>query len=385
MIKSGENTVCYGCGVCVLACPQNIIEIKLSLNGFYIPFIENVDKCTECKICEGVCSYLDNSVINQSDKIKALGFSGVNKNRDTLKQSTSGGVGIEIAKLFINKGHKACGVRYDSEEKIAKHFVSDNILDYKLSIGSKYIQSFTVEGFSYLKNKNNKYAVFGAPCQIDSLRRFAKFKKREDNFLFVDFFCHGVPSYHLWDKYLAYLSTKINVNDNASFVWRDKKYGWHNFTFKVENKKLKYYSTLKRNNLFLNMFLGNYCLNECCYTCKFRLNNSSADIRIGDMWGRKYSSNDDGVSSILALTEKGIEVVDELKQSCLIKKEKLSDIWEGQMKHSYPIPTNRGLIIDLLKEDKSLTAIYIRYGYKMWVKNMIPTNLKSFIKKIIKN
>lgn len=55
------------------------------------------------------------------------------------------------------------------------------------SIGSKYIQSYTVDGFKAIDRKQ-KYLVTGTPCQIDSFRRYIRKFKKEENFILMDFF-----------------------------------------------------------------------------------------------------------------------------------------------------------------------------------------------------
>ncbi|MBQ1272693.1 MAG: Coenzyme F420 hydrogenase/dehydrogenase, beta subunit C-terminal domain, partial [Clostridia bacterium] len=41
------------------------------------------------------------------------------------------------------------------------------------------------------------------PCQIASLDRYLKIIKKRDKFLLIDFICHGVPSYLLWERYIS--------------------------------------------------------------------------------------------------------------------------------------------------------------------------------------
>ena len=57
---------------------------------------------------------------------------------------------------------------------------------------------------------------------------------------------------------------------------------------------------------------------------------SSADIRIGDLWGNTYKDNKDGVSCAVAFTAKGYET---LKASnCELVKHAFDVVAEGQMK-----------------------------------------------------
>ena len=93
------------------------------------------------------------------------------------------------------------------------------------SIGSKYIQSYTEEAFKRIKRKEQKYLITGTPCQIDSFRRYIQRFHCEDNFVLLDFFCHGVPSMLLWKKYTEWAEKKVGKITYAS--WRNKWTGWH--------------------------------------------------------------------------------------------------------------------------------------------------------------
>ena len=55
------------------------------------------------------------------------------------------------------------------ERNVAEHYVASSLEELLQSKGSKYIQSYTVDGFRSI-NKNDKYLVVGTPCQIDSFR-----------------------------------------------------------------------------------------------------------------------------------------------------------------------------------------------------------------------
>ena len=49
--------------------------------------------------------------------------------------------------------------------------------------------------------------------------------KCSENFVLLDFFCHGVPSKFVWDKYIKEQQDKLG---NIDFVsWRNKQNGWH--------------------------------------------------------------------------------------------------------------------------------------------------------------
>ena len=40
---------CYGCGVCVAACPRDAIQMRLNADGFYSPILDS-SKCVHCGV-----------------------------------------------------------------------------------------------------------------------------------------------------------------------------------------------------------------------------------------------------------------------------------------------------------------------------------------------
>ena len=380
MVNNGINISCYGCGVCATACPRNALSLKKSTEGFWVPIVDE-NLCIECGICEKVCSFLYEEVLSPSDSLQKFEYRSVwNKDAKIRNVSTSGGAGYAIASSLSLLGYRLVGVKYDPERNIACHFVADDIRDFYASVNSKYLPSYTIDGFSDLMN-GDKHAVFGTPCQIDSLRRWARLKKKESNFVFIDLFCHGVPSYLHWNAYLKY-----HLADDEHLIkpiFRDKKNGWHRFTISLETDKKIKSRKLQSNDLFQNLFFGNYTLNLPCYTCKFRKYMSAADIRMGDLWGSKYLKNEDGVTGILILTPTGKKILDSITPNCGVVEETQKTVFEGQLSRNISIPIQRRKILEGLKNNKSLFLLYLRYASKMWLKNLIPYEVKNGIKNFI--
>ena len=335
---------CYGCGVCAFACPKQIIDIHLNGDGFYEPYIENPAKCVNCSICTSVCSFNDDRrAIDNQISYTAAGWS---YDPEIRLKCSSGGVGYEIAKYLIGKGYSFIGVKYNVAEERAEHYLSETVEQISQSIGSKYIQSYTLSGFRNIDRKK-KYVIVGTPCQIDSIRRYIKLFKCSDNFVLIDFFCHGVPSMILWKKYLKHI--KADINDIEEVTWRNKYTGWHDswaMCVKGKDKTLK--SWLSRGDLFYKLFLGDACLGKQCYqNCKFKYERSSADIRIGDAWGTFYKDDQLGVSAVISYSEKGTDI---LKSSNIVLNEKPFDlIAEYQMKKNAIPIRNRALFTKALK------------------------------------
>ena len=83
--------------------------------------------------------------------------------------------------------------------------------------------------------------------------------------------------------------------------------------------------------MFYRLFLSDTCLGKACYDkCKFKYDRSSADIRIGDLWGKTYKDNEDGVSAAVAFTEKGNEILRQCQ--CELVEHPFEVVAEGQMK-----------------------------------------------------
>lgn len=338
---------CYGCGICAIACSKKIIDIHLNSDGFYEPYIINPSKCTDCGLCFDVCSYSHKEVAIHG--YPKASYGAWSKDKNVRLVSASGGVGFEIGKYLIGQGYKVAAVRYDVAKQRAEHYIANSVTDFIDSMGSKYIQSYTLEGFKKI-NRKDKILVTGTPCQIDSFRRYIRRFRCEENFILMDFFCHGVPSINIWNKYIKENGRKLGHLEHV--VWRNKLNGWHDsWAMVLEGKSGSRNSRWTKGDTFYNMFLGNNCLGKACYKhCKFKYNHSSADIRIGDMWGDTYKDDDKGVTACVAFTQKGVEVLNQ--SNCELVEYSFEQVAEGQIKKPIPYPgIGWNLIITLSKID----------------------------------
>lgn len=344
------NNYCFGCGVCVVACPKQAVSLKLNEEGFYLPVVDE-SRCVHCGLCLKTCAFNDKYVLQQTSYRRY--YSAWSLSDEIRKTTTSGGVVFDIARYMLDKGYKVCAVRYDIVKHRAEHYISSNVGELEESKGSKYIQSYTASAFQHL-NKTDSFVVVGTPCQIDSLRRLIKFWGVEDHFVLIDFFCHGTPSMNLWKSYLNY--TKIH--DIESVRFRSKTDGWQESTYiTIIGKSQLWQSKLTEGDLFYRFFLGDRCLNKACYNnCKYKTINSTADIRVGDMWGQKYKNNQEGVSAVITFTKKGDDIIKSLS-SCCVTEETLNDVLGNQMRSNAKKPLSYSYVKKALKTKKPLNKI----------------------------
>lgn len=127
---------------------------------------------------------------------------------------------------------------------------------------------------------------------------------------------------------------------------------WHDsYNLLIKGKKGLINSRWAKGDNFYNMFLGNNCLGKACYKqCKFKYNHSSADIRIGDMWGDTYKDNEKGVTACVAFTLRGADVLQQC--NCELVAYPFEQVAEGQIKEPIHYPGfGWNLVIALSKAD----------------------------------
>lgn len=376
---------CTGCGICASVCGKNAITIHLDKYGYYKPVI-NEDKCVECNLCKKSCYKYDENLI-QSDKHKEC-YAAVNKNAKQLMASSSGGISRVLMEECIAKGYKIMGCAYDTNKNIAVSIVASRIDELDKFYGSKYFQSLTTEGFdTVLKDKTDqKYAIFGTPCQIYGFSQTNKYKCNPDKYLLVDIFCHGCPSMMLWKSYLAYTKDITSCETYDKVTFRSKTHAWHEFCFDFFFNS-KQYSSKKSKDPFYDIFFGMDMMNDACYNCNSRSTMAYGDIRLGDYWGEKYDTDTKGVSAVVLKTFKGVDFFNAIKGKLNIEKATLDNILIGQSygkPHTYN-ENRRAFLLQNISEHSDLQQVYKAYMRMFPLKTRIKKQLKAIVKRCPKS
>ena len=125
---------------------------------------------------------------------------------------------------------------------------------------------------------------------------------------------------------------------------------------------------------------------QSCFECNYR-KNTSADIRIGDYWGPKYRNDKTGVSMIIAHTQVGKEIIEELKENNIAKitEQPIEDYFKYQDCNNPIIPVFYDeLQKSLSNSDINLSEISLKYCNRYFIWKSRLWEIKDLFKRILR-
>lgn len=374
---------CTGCSACASVCVKKAINIGYNDEFFYRPQVNN-ELCVNCGLCEKVCPVLftvkeECSFDFTSYMVKANDFV-------LVRQSSSGGAFSLLSDIVLQKGGVVYGARYNYEKERLEHCSTDECSIAELR-KSKYIESYI--GETYIKIKKNlregRHVLFcGTPCQNAGLKSFLKISKTDtQNLITVEFLCHGVPSNKFFTEYKHYVEKKYGAK-LVAFDFRPKNFGWRKTNFQLKFANNKIIDISYKQSYFFKNFYKNTCLNKSCYTCT-RTSDKNSDFTIGDFWGLKDYKPEikekEGVSIVMARTEKAIEFIKQIK-NCTIEEVPVSAVKYAFVNHKAGNNSNNARKIFMTDAKKHG---YMRTAKKYDRKEIYIFTFKTKIKSILRN
>lgn len=327
MIQITNKVECCGCNACGDICPKEAITFKTDIEGFWYPEV-NRDKCIDCGLCDKVCPQISKAKNIQRYDIPKV-YAAYTKDEKVRIDSTSGGIHSTLAIEMYKRGSYVGGAIYNHDHTVS-HYISNDIKDLPAIRSSKYLQSNMSGNFKQIKDLlNHGKEVFycGAPCQVQALYKFLR--KEYANLTTCDFICRGVNSPKVFLSYMNMLERQYGAKA-TKIKFKAKKWGWHNFSMRVNFANEKEYCKDRYHDYFFVGYLqcGNFS-RPSCYECKFKGCPQMSDITLADFWGienlDKTMDQDKGTSLVMINSAKGENLFNHIKENIIYKEYNITD------------------------------------------------------------
>lgn len=373
-----EKSKCCGCAVCVDICPVNAISMQNDTEGFMYPSV-NKEICIACGQCVKKCAFTNPVKV---EKHITMAYVAKHKKESVRMNSRSGGVFVAASDWILEQGGSVYGCVLD-DDLHARHVRATTKAERDAMCKSKYIQSDMRDILPEITNdlRNNNYVLFsGTGCQLGGVIHALEAKHIDTTkFYAIDIVCHGCASPQIFEEYIRYIETKEKVKVEA-FDFRDKtQCGWdgHVETYTVNGKK-------KAGVTYREIFHTDLCLRPSCYNCSYACVERETDLTIADAWGIKSAlptfNDNKGVSMFLVQNEKGMQLLQAIKNDCYVEELPLASMMQSNLKHPSVPKGNRDEFWSEYSEF-GIAGIVEKYG-KYPLKKKIRAKIKYKLRQI---
>ena len=326
MIQITNKVDCCGCNACGDVCNHGAISFQTDIEGFWYPVVDE-KKCVRCGLCEKVCPIINKATADRFAEPNV--YAAYNLDEAVRIDSTSGGLHSALANVMYAKGAYVGGAVYQEDHTVS-HIVSPDKEMLPQIRSSKYLQSSMLGQYREIRallRKGEKVFYCGTPCQVHALYNFLG--RDYPELVTCDFICLGVNSPKVFLSYMNMLEKQFGAKATA-IKFKNKKWGWHNFSMRVDFSNGKQYCKDRWHDLFFIGYLqsGNFA-RPSCYECRFKGFPQKSDITLADFWGIENidpsMDQDKGTSLVMVNSAKGMALFEETKKSIVWKQFTLAD------------------------------------------------------------
>lgn len=379
-----DHEACTGCGVCALSCPVGCITMKESSEGFFYPEVDK-GQCVGCGLCEEKCH------LNHKERFEeGKAYAVISRNKDELISSSSGGVFSMLARKILDGGGLVVGCELQ-DGTYPRHVIIRKAADLQRLRGSKYVESDLAPILRELAEeaKNGRKILFsGTGCQIGAVKRWLG---ENDNILYAEILCHGVPSRSLFQRHNEFIERKygdkltdirFRCKENAS--WNTS----YRFAYTFRSGKTVIAPAYK--DAYYMHFIKGSIMRPSCYRCSYAGSKRIGDITLGDYWGVENHHPEldasKGVSAVLVNSPAGERLFNECGEELTVIPTKTQYIQERvhALKAPIPNPPERDGIYARIEEigyaawnrQYSHSSLCRAEGVKAVVKRLLPDKLR---------
>ena len=315
--------LCTGCHACVAICPHKAIGMNYEGDGFLYPQID-IARCIDCGLCAQACPIAQKERGGSPLRV----VSGRARDREIVRQSSSGGMFKLLAQRTLAEGGVVFGAAFDADEQEVRHCSTDEVPLESL-LRSKYVQSRIGNAYACAEQalKDGRRVLFCAtPCQIHGLECYLHTRGVEGRLETVDFVCHGVPSPGFFQSFLRQ-AQKERQSKVTNVTFREKDKGWRTQVTKLYFADGTVWTKESLKHPYYFFFLKDYCLRDSCYRCK-AYRTHAADLTLADDWITSLPKDDAGTSLVFVNTNTGNRMLADVREAfeCMDVSNEVNDM-----------------------------------------------------------
>ena len=314
MIRTGDKSLCCGCGACVDVCPVQAVTMRPDAMGFrYAGVAEDV--CIGCGRCEEACAFQKEILRSGAPSAEQpAAFAARSRDAGALRRSTSGAAGFHLMDAFVAEGGVVYGARFDGPF-LVRHDRADTREGIAPLRTTKYTQSETDGVFARVQadlDAGRPVLFTGTPCQTAALA--ASVTAGRDRLLLADVLCHGVSAPAVWRACLEDEARRHGAPVTGA-ACRDPAGRWS------ETVSCAAFADGARRTFrhWARLYQKNLLLRPACTRCPYATLHRPSDVTLGDCWGigkirPDWAADDLGASLLLVHTAAGQAWVERLQR-----------------------------------------------------------------------